>query len=96
MTKNKSLYSRAVAISTEFLGPAGERFLQRQISTHLHIKPDELQQKDLLELVDWVRLAVSLLTDDEELVDDFTSKLLQLTNGAPNGMGGVVRNGHSR
>lgn len=82
MTKNKSLYSAAVAVSKEFLGPAGERFLQRQITTHLRIKPEELRRNDLIELVDWVRLAVSLLTDDEELVEEFTAKLTELSKGS--------------
>lgn len=94
MTARKtSLYTAAVKVSNEFLGPAGERFLQRQISTHLHIKPGELTNKELIVLVDWVRLAVSLLTDDEDLVSEFTGRLLHLATGTSKGTGKAVKNG---
>lgn len=93
MPNKKLLYSAAVEVSREFLGPAGERFLQRQIATHLHIKPEELSEKNLIELVDWVRLAVSLLTDDKELVDDFSDSLLALT-GKSAIKRKAARNGH--
>jgi len=79
MPKKKSVYNSAIEISEEYLGPAGKRFLQRQIDTHLHIKPQDLNEKNIVELVDWVKLAVSLLTDDKEIVEEFTTCLLLLS-----------------
>ena len=78
--KHKTLYTAAVDVSNEFLGPAGERFMRRQISMHLDIEPEELQAKDLAELVEWVRLTFAVLTDDKEHVDDFSNKLLSLAS----------------
>lgn len=86
---NTSIYSGAVEISKTFLGPAGERFLRRQIITHLDIEPEKLESRDLQELVNWVRLTFAVLTNDARLVDDFSDRLLglanQKTDRSPNG-----------
>jgi hypothetical protein len=66
-------------VSEEFLGPAGERFMRRQISTHLGIDPEDLSKKHLPQLVDWSRLAFAMLTDDEKEVRSFTQSLLELS-----------------
>lgn len=78
MTRDDSLYAAAVKVGTEFLGPAGERFMRRQISTHLDIEPEKLKPKQLPELVRWVRLTFAVLTDDADHVDEFATRLLAL------------------
>lgn len=80
-TKNTTLFASAVDISTEYLGPAGERFMRRQISTHLNIDPENIQKKDFEELVEWVRLTFAVLTDDMNNVNDFANKLMSLVSG---------------
>lgn len=88
-----SLYQAAIKVSNEYLGPAGERFLRRQISTHLGIEPEKLAKKDLKALVDWVRLTFALLTDDTEQVNDFAERLLRLPAANSRDMG--ARNGET-
>lgn len=78
-----SVYIQAVGVSKEFLGPAGERFLRRQIITHLNIEPEALQKQDVRPLVDWVRLTFALLTDDSEHVDAFADRLSALSDSKP-------------
>lgn len=73
-----SLYELAVCVSEEYLGPAAERFIRRQISTHLGIKPENLSRKDLPQLVKWVSLAFALLTKNSDDQDEFASSLLNL------------------
>ena len=73
------IYTAAVEVSKEFLGPAGERFLRRQISTHLGIEPEDLERHHLKELVSWLRLTFAVLTNDSELVEDFSARLLSLS-----------------
>lgn len=80
MVKNTSLYGQAVSICEDYLGPAGERFLQRQIRTHLNIEPETLKQKDIYTLVDWACLSFALLTDKPAEVEAFADNLLMLTN----------------
>jgi hypothetical protein len=72
------LYDRVVRVTHVYLGPAADRFIARQVQNHLHKAPESLSEKDLLRLVDWVRVAVSLITEDKEIVEEYVSKLRQL------------------
>lgn len=85
MVTSSSLFDQAVEITEEYLGPAGERFMRRQVSTHLGIEPEKLTKKHLPQLVDWARLAFTMLTDDEKEVRNFTKSLLELSKTAKNG-----------
>ena len=96
MTHDKMLYPAAVEVSKEFLGPAGERFLRRQINTHLHIEPEELQREQLVELVSWVKLTFAVLTDDTQHVEDFSRQLLALAETPNNRRLTKVKGVHAR
>jgi hypothetical protein len=74
-----SLYEQVVQITQDYLGPASERFIDRQIQTHLKKRPDELTEPDLAKLVDWLKIAIALLTEDGKTVDAFTASLLGLS-----------------
>jgi hypothetical protein len=80
MSPNKNLYDEIIQVSENFLGPAGERFIRRQIITHLGIEPEQLQKKHLPELVDWLRLALAVLSSDTSHVKDFGNQVLALGN----------------
>lgn len=73
------LYDRVVRITHVYLGPAADRFIARQIQNHLHKQPEELSKDDLHVLIDWIRIAVSLLTEDSEIIEEYTSQLAKLT-----------------
>ena len=75
----QSLYEQVVDVTMEYLGPADERFITRQIKTHIGKEPEDLTEDDLEKLVDWIKLAIALLTEDTEMVDDFSKSLLQLS-----------------
>ena len=81
MSKNPLVYNKAVEITEEYLGPAGERFLRRQSTTHLNKDPEKINKKDLSKLVDWSSLAFALLTNNSEDVEAFTKELSTLTDG---------------
>lgn len=74
-----SLYGKVVNITDEYLGPAADRFVARQISNHLHKNPLELNRKDLKRLIDWAGLAMSVLCEDEKLVHTYITNLKNLT-----------------
>ncbi|MDB5182529.1 MAG: hypothetical protein JWO47_313 [Candidatus Saccharibacteria bacterium] len=78
-----SIYTQAVEISEEYLGPAGERFLRRQIDTHLGIVPESLKKNHLPKLTKWTELAFALLTNDYHEVSSYTSNLLSLGVSKP-------------
>lgn len=74
-----SLYDRVVRITHVYLGPAADRFIDRQVQNHLHKNPDQLSERDLSKLIDWIRVAVSLLTEDSEIIEEYITQLSSLT-----------------
>ena len=78
MQQDAELYHKVVAITTDYLGPAAERFITRQIRTHLNKDPSELTEEDLAKLVDWLKVAIALLTEDGKMVQDFADSLMTL------------------
>jgi hypothetical protein len=74
------LFQRVTVITEEYLGPAAERFVARQISFHLSKTPAELTAKDLPTFIEWARITLSLLTEDRDVIDEFTTKLTDLMN----------------
>lgn len=78
MAAANSLFLQVVKVTQDYLGPAAERFIARQIETHLKKKPDKLTKKDLAKLADWVKIAIGLLTEDSEQAKEFTKRLLAL------------------
>ena len=84
MANNNTLYTSVVNVGKEYLGPAGERFVRRQVETHLEIEPEQITQKHIPELVKWSKLAFAMLTDDVEHIDAFENELLMLADRAKN------------
>lgn len=74
------LFDRVVQVTHVYLGPAADRFIIRQIHNHLNKEPEELSKDDLAKLIDWIRIAVSFLTDDSDLVEEYTDELRKLSN----------------
>lgn len=77
MTRH-SVFNEVVAITYEYLGPAATRFVSRQVSGHLHKKPESLSHDDLPSLIDWIKVAMGFLTDDRDLIDEYISRLQTL------------------
>jgi hypothetical protein len=78
--KQITIYEQVVRVTNVYLGPAAERFIDRQVENHLHILPSKLTKADLSSLIDWIRVVVSLLTDDREIVEEYIQELQKLTN----------------
>lgn len=83
MVSQRTVQQQVIDISREYLGPAAERFVNRQITVHLKKRPQKLTKKDLPKLVDWIRLAFAILTNDSALVEEYVSRLLALANAKP-------------
>jgi hypothetical protein len=77
-----NLYDKVVRVTHVYLGPTADRFIARQVQHHLHKKPEELSRGDLLKLIDWIRVAMSLLTDDSEVVEEYAEQLRKLAQPA--------------
>ena len=73
-----TLYDTIVEVLTHYLGPAAQRFVDRQIKFHLHKSPSEVTQADITQLTEWIRVSLSLITDDRRVVDECVQRLMQL------------------
>lgn len=79
MTKN-TLYDQVVETTHTYLGPAADRFIARQVQNHLHKQPENLSASDLERLIDWIQIAVSLLTEDSDIIEEYVSALHELSD----------------
>ena len=79
MGDRQAFFDQVVRVTHVYLGPAADRFIIRQVRNHLHKEPEDLSREDLTKLIDWIRIAVSFLTDDSELVEEYTDELKRLT-----------------
>jgi hypothetical protein len=78
MTKN-TLYDQVVKTTHIYLGPAADRFIVRQVQNHLHKQPEQLSHRDLEHLIDWIQIAVSLLTEDSDIIEEYIAELHELS-----------------
>lgn len=74
-----SLYSKVLKTTYRYLGPASERFINRQISNHIGKHPEDLERRDLSELINWIEVSMTVLTNDQELISEYIGKLKALT-----------------
>ena len=79
MARQKNLFERVVEISNDYLGPAAERFIARQIETHLKKSPAKLNKSDLKPLAEWLKLSFAVLTNDKKLIDEYIGKISRLS-----------------
>lgn len=79
MSTNTTLYRKTVEVTEEYLGPAGERFIRRQIATHLNIEPESLDKSNLHKLIDWSSIAFALVTNNSKDIESFAEDLRSLT-----------------
>lgn len=79
MVQANTLYRHVLSVTTDYLGPAAQRFVDRQIDSHINKPPDKLTKKDLEKLVEWSKVSMALLTNDQQLVDGYVRSLLKLT-----------------
>jgi hypothetical protein len=74
----QTLYKKVVVITSVYLGPAADRFIARHIVNHLNKNPEKLAKDDINELVNWIKPAMGILTEDSRLVDDYIDKIIEL------------------
>lgn len=79
MARKNQLYQHVITITQDYLGPAAERFIERQIEVHLQKNPEDLTRRDLKPLINWIELAMALLTDNHRIVEEYISSLASLT-----------------
>lgn len=76
--RRNTIYQQVVEATHTYMGPAAERFIDRQIKNHLNKEPSQLTAHDIHELIDWIKIAVSFLTEDSALIEEYIRQLKQI------------------
>jgi hypothetical protein len=76
----EELYRQVTTITEEYLGPAAERFVSRQITFHLGKEPQELTGEDLPKLIEWTKVTLGLLTEDRTMIEEYALKMNKLVH----------------
>ena len=63
-------YNEILDIASDYLGPAADRFVSRQINLHIKKDPQELQKSDIHMLAIRIRSGLLVLTHDASVVDE--------------------------
>lgn len=71
-------YDKIIEITSDYLGPAANRFVNRQISSHLHKSPEELGRSDVHKLAIRIRSGLVVLTRDEQAVNEAYQRIMAL------------------
>lgn len=79
-----TVYAKVTRVTHVYLGPAADRFIARQVQNHLHKQPEDITEKDLTKLIDWIRVAVSLITEDSEIIEEYIEQLVSISKPAKN------------
>jgi len=72
------LYDTIIEITEGYLGPAAQRFIDRQIRFHLGKKPEVITRADIEKLTEWVQVSLALLTDDKVVVEEFSRRMAEI------------------
>jgi hypothetical protein len=72
--KNR-IYQELINATIPYLGPSSDRFISRQIRSHLKKEPEQVTSDDIRKLLDWIKLSMHLITDDSRLIDEYIYKL---------------------
>ncbi len=69
-----ALYDNVVSVAKEYIGPAGQKFVDRQISSHLGVSPAEITNANLEELAKWCLSSGKMLIGDDK-ASEFSQKV---------------------
>ena len=83
-SQNKTVYEQVVQVTHVYLGPAADRFIDRQVESHLQKSPKDLSCNDLNKLIDWIKVVVSLLTEDSEIIEEYIAELNKICKTSSN------------
>ena len=78
MVPNEAFYSKILKITEDYLGPAADRFLNRQINVHLRKSPSEITKNDVHMVAVLIRSRLVVLTQDQRVVDEAFKRLTSL------------------
>lgn len=67
-------YRQVVRVTEEYLGPAAERFVNRQIEFRLGKTPETIDRSDISKLKETLAVALGILVKDQAIVNQAMHK----------------------
>ncbi len=78
-----ALYEQVVDLARVYLGPAGKKFVDRQIKAHLEMDGSQLTFADIDELATWCYTSSKILMNEGK-AREFSERVKSLGNGSSN------------
>ncbi len=75
MNTSHRYYRQVVRATEEYLGPAAERFVNRQIEFRLGKTPETIERSDIPKLKEAIGTALGLLVKDQEIITQAMHKI---------------------
>lgn len=75
---HEKTYKKIIAITADYLGPAAERFVYRQIEHHIKKDPKNLTNADLVDLIEWLAVSLAFLTEDKHMLKEYRERLIEI------------------
>ena len=79
MVGQATFFDEVIKIAEDYFGPAAPRVMQRLAANHLHKDPNEVTRADIDHMLQWTTLAVSAVTEDKKIIDEFSKRIGSLT-----------------
>ncbi len=64
----ENYFSKIVEVIRNYLGPASERFIVRQLDFHLKRKEKVIYESEVERIADWSAVALSMITQDKAMI----------------------------
>ncbi|HSX16233.1 MAG TPA: hypothetical protein VLF40_05555 [Candidatus Saccharimonadales bacterium] len=77
--KHLHYYHQVVRVTEDYLGPAAERFVKRQIEFRLGKEPEDIGLEDIPKLKEAIGAALGVLVKDKAIVDEAMQKFDVIT-----------------
>ncbi len=74
------LRDEVVKIVNDYLGPASERFVDRNIRTHLGKEPEDLSKEDILKMCNWMKISLSIISSNAQIAQEAVDRIIKVTN----------------
>ncbi|MDQ3089594.1 MAG: hypothetical protein M3Q24_00365 [bacterium] len=73
-------YDSIIEITNDYLGPASQRFIDRQIALYLHKSSKEITRADVNMLAVRIRSGLMILTRDTKVVDEAFRRITSIAD----------------
>lgn len=90
------LRENIIKVMNDYLGPASERFVDRNIEGHLNKKPEELSKEDIAKLANWIKISLGVISSSAEIAQEAVDRMLEAAEAKEHAKnGGVGKQTHN-